>query len=110
MKLCSCSSSSGLNGVFPSFPLLTHQPLSSHFSECGPRNAPKDAKALMDSSGQRLTSEDICLVEKMRLEGTRSHLDLPEETCAQLKILKKDLSKTCSVLYQHHFWPTVRTS
>ncbi|KAF9503687.1 hypothetical protein BS47DRAFT_1355961 [Hydnum rufescens UP504] len=110
MELCSCPSCSRLNGIFPSFPSLTHQPLSSHFSECGLHDAPKDAKALMDSSGRRLTSEDICLVEKMLLEGTRSHLDLPKETCVQLKILKKDLSKTCSVLYQHHFWPTVHIS
>ncbi|KAF9504689.1 hypothetical protein BS47DRAFT_630882 [Hydnum rufescens UP504] len=55
------------------------------FQNVAGATAPKNAKALMDSSGRRLTSEDICLVEKMLLEGTRSHLDLPEETCAPIE-------------------------
>ncbi|KAF9505096.1 hypothetical protein BS47DRAFT_1374338 [Hydnum rufescens UP504] len=56
----------------------------------------KDAKAHIDSSGQKLTSEELRLVEKMLLEGKRNGLDLPEETREQLKILKKDLSNTCT--------------
>ncbi|KAF9508963.1 hypothetical protein BS47DRAFT_1349802 [Hydnum rufescens UP504] len=109
MKLCSCSSSSGLNGVFPSFPSLTHQPLSSHFSECGPRDAPKDAKALMDSSG-RDSLLKISVLSKDAFGGKRGVILISRRDLCQLKILKKDLSKTCSVLYQRRFRPTVRTS
>ena len=52
----------------------------------------KDAKAHIDASGQKLTPEELRLVEKMLLEGKRDGLDLPEETREQLKIVSSHLT------------------
>lgn len=57
--------------------------------------AKQAAEKNIKASGQKLTSEEQRLVDKMILDGTRAGLALPDKAREELTTLKKELSSTC---------------
>lgn len=57
--------------------------------------AKQAAKQNLDHSGQKLSSEEQRLVDKMMLDVTRAGLALPEDKRERLTVLKKELSAGC---------------